>query len=321
MAACFAALLCESAASAQIFGFGGEAGQVQPDAAPRYGQHVFGTGGEPDPYVIAIRSGGDYAARRSGFPDRCYGVVTEEPTIVLDHVGGAPSLSIFTAGRADTTLAIIDPSGAWRCDDDGAGRGTNAALTYRSPQPGLYRIWVGDFSDRESNSTLVISESSPFAHPIGRPNARAQTTPAVELSLAPGFTPDPLTIDVRTGYGVELGSLDVYGEEQWGRCSGSVGETPSAVVDWAGGGTLSFVADGEYDYVMDVRPPSGEAICNDDVGEFDERAGLTFENAEAGFYRIYVGLFFGGNSEVDATLTISNGPIVVDDRPFNPGWP
>ncbi|MEQ8434134.1 MAG: hypothetical protein RIA71_07820 [Oceanicaulis sp.] len=310
------ALVCGSAASAQIFGFGGEAGEIAPSASPVFGTHEF-AGAAPDPYVIGVRTGGAFAARRSGFPDGCYGVVTLEPTIELVTGAEAGALSIFTAGEADTTLAVLGPDGAFRCDDDGAGRGFNAGLSYRDAPAGSWKIWVGDFDDRQSQARLVISRSAPFTRPLGAPNARALPEPVVTARLAPGFAPDPTVLDVRTGYQVRLGDPAVWGEAQTGRCPGWVGDIPSAEIEWTGaGGVLAFMADSQYDTVIDVVTPSGAMICNDDMGDVDDRPQVVVSDAEPGLYQVFVGTHFRASSAADATLSVSQTPFEANDDPW-----
>lgn len=307
------ALVCGSSASAQIFGFGGQAGEIAPDASPAFGTHAFG-GDAPDPYVIGVRTGGDVAARRSGFPGGCYGVVTEEPTVELITGPDTAAFSIFTAGEADTTLAVLGPDGGFRCDDDGAGRGFNAGLTYRDAPAGSWKIWVGDFDDRQSQARLVISRSAPFTVPFGAPNARAVDEPVMTARFEPGFAPQPARLEVRTGVGVQLGSMDVYGEAQTGRCSGWVGDLPSAEIEWTGsGGVLAFMAESDADVVMDVVTPAGEFICNDDMGEIDDRAQVVIENAAPGVYEVFVGTYARFEQPRGAALLVAQTPFEPND--------
>lgn len=315
--ACTALVAAVSApAHGQITGFGGRAGTVAPEAPPVFGVHAVSET-MPDPYVIAVRSGGAYAARRSGFARGCYGVVTEAPTVALQVDEAATALNIFTAGDADTTLAVMGPGGAWRCDDDGARRGANAGLSYSDPEPGSWKVWVGDFSDRESDALLVISEAAPYARPFGTPNARALAAPVQTLTLAPGLASDQISLEVQTGYGFRLGSMDVYGEPHSGRCSGWTGNLPTVEITWTGqGGVLVFMADGEADVVMDVIAPSGEAVCSDDTGPVDERAQVVFNNAEPGVYQVYVGTHSRFDRATNARLNVAQTPFRVSEDPW-----
>ncbi|WP_375547766.1 hypothetical protein ABWI01_08625 [Oceanicaulis alexandrii] len=316
-AMCVALIMgCGVTAQAQVFGFGGQAGAADPEAPALYGAHAFSDEG-PDPYVIAVRSGGDLAARRSGFPNGCYGVVTSAPTVEVQVAPGQAALTLFTAGRADTTLAVLDPDGQWRCDDDGARRGTNAALSYSNPVPGAWKVWVGDFDDRQSDTLLILSDAAPFSRPFGAPNARALDAPVQTLTLSPGFMPDPVVIDIQTGYGFQLGSMDVYGEDATGRCPGWTGEVPTAEISWTGeNGPLVFMAEGEADVVMDVITPSGDAICSDDMGEVDDRAQLVFAPAEPGVYQVFVGTYMRFDRATNAQLSISETPFSVNEDPW-----
>jgi len=316
-AICVALILASGAeAQAQVFGFGGQAGEADPDAPALYGAHAF-SDDSADPYVIAVRSGGDLAARRSGFPNGCYGVVTSAPTVEVQVAPDQSALTLFTAGRADTTLAVLDPEGQWRCDDDGSRRGTNAALSYSNPAPGAWKVWVGDFDDRQSDTLLILSDAAPFSRPFGAPNARALDASAPTLALSPGFMPDPVVLQVQTGYGFQLGSMDIYGEDATGRCPGWTGETPTAEVNWTGeNGSLVFMAEGEADVVMDVITPSGDAICADDMGEVDERAQLVFAPAEPGVYQVFVGTYMRFDRATNARLSVSETPFEVNEDPW-----
>lgn len=315
LTACASAALFSLPAHAQVFGFGGAAGQVNPDANPVYGTHALS--GAPDPYVIGVRTGGDFAARRSGFPRGCYGVVTLEPTVALQIDDTQTALNVFTAGNADTTLAIMAPDGSWRCDDDGARRGTNAALSYQNPMTGIWKVWVGDFDDRQSDALLIASQAPAFSQPFGQPNARPLDPPVQSVELASGFTPNPVLLDVQTGFGIELGSMGLYGEEETGRCSGWIGDVPTAEITWTSAGEpLVFMAEGQADVNIDIVTPSGERICNDDMGDVDERAQVAFSAAEAGTYQVFVGTYMRFDRATNARLSISQSPFPVNEDPW-----
>jgi hypothetical protein len=303
------------AASAQVFGLSGQRGEVNPDAAPRFGVHDVSQAGAPDPYIIGLEAGGPLNARRSGFPRGCFGIMTAEPSVEVRWDGGGGALNIFTAGGGDTTMGVLGPDGEFRCDDDGAGQGMNAGLSYRGAAAGAYKVWVGSFDNRNFNTRLVVSRAPAFSQPIGQPNARAVLAEPDVLALGPNFAPSPVRLDVMSGYGVFLGDAGVYGQ-QVAECPGNIGDVPSALIDWSGGGYLALRAESDADMVMLVVDPSGAVHCNDDSGDVDDRPMIGFDNALAGRYEVYVGTLFGFDRALPSALEVSSQPLQPDDNPW-----
>ena len=110
----------------------------------------------PDPYTMGVVAGGELRASNA-VPGSCYGYITHAPTMQVTYNGGR-SLFFYTNGSTDTTLAIRDAQGNWRCSDDELG--TDAGLGYRNATRGTYDVWVGSYSSSRGNTQLMVSEIS-----------------------------------------------------------------------------------------------------------------------------------------------------------------
>lgn len=124
----------------------------------RFGDTTLRGGFMPDPYQRSVRAGGPIDindAIGSIAAGTCRGYTTAEPTLELNY-DGVSDLYIYTAGQADTTLAINAPDGRWHCSDDEIG--TDAGLSFLGGQRGIYDIYVGVYSGGEQPTTLRISE-------------------------------------------------------------------------------------------------------------------------------------------------------------------
>lgn len=121
----------------------------------------------PDPWQRNVTAGG-----RVDIDDAigdlasgsCRGTTTRAPTLQLDY-DGTSDLHIYTAGSADTTLAINGPNGQWHCSDDEIG--TDAGLTFRN-QRGVYDIYVGVYSGSPQQTLLRVSEIAMGHAPAGK---------------------------------------------------------------------------------------------------------------------------------------------------------
>ena len=136
----------------------GPAPAVAQDASlePNFGSVSLSAGFEPDPYVVDLVAGGDIDASRLG--NGCVGKITRQPDFRLQYEATSGlQLTIRVRSREDTTLVVNGPTGRWLCNDD-AGNGINPGVVYRTPQSGVYDIWVGTFGDEPAEGQLRITE-------------------------------------------------------------------------------------------------------------------------------------------------------------------
>ncbi len=148
-------------AAAVAFGVIGAAGSAQ--ACPNFSlRAAFGTinlpgGFLPDPYLRNVTAGGGF--HLPNCVSGAVGWVAAAPDFQFNYGGGAASLTLAILSSADTVLLINDPNGQWFFNDDAAGFGLGAAVSFNRPTPGVYDIWIGTYN-RASGipAQLYISE-------------------------------------------------------------------------------------------------------------------------------------------------------------------
>lgn len=141
------------------------------------------------------------------------------------------------------------------------------------------------------------------------------------VALAPGFGPDPYSVDVVSGGEVAASYLG-------GSCVGHAAVAPDYRLNWAGGGQelrIFFEADDGGDATLLVNLPDGSWACNDDsaIGVRDPL--LVLATPAAGQYDIWVGSYVAGTF-VGGTLRLTGGAggpgsaraleLRPDDPPF-----
>lgn len=123
-------------------------------AAPHFGTIDLRAGFEPDPHVQRITAGGTTDLRRC-FSTGEAGFVTTRPDFDLNWYGQSDRLTIAAqVPGADAILLVNTPSGEWYYSDD--ERGSDPALTFTDPEPGLYDIWIGTYDGSRRNPGLLI---------------------------------------------------------------------------------------------------------------------------------------------------------------------
>ncbi|MEQ8435778.1 MAG: hypothetical protein RIA71_16225 [Oceanicaulis sp.] len=277
-------------------GYGGVDRRLDVAGDPVFGAHQLAGGFMPDPASYPVEAGGamslSMAIGETAMGGWCPGNSTRTPTMRLTYDGAGP-LFISMESDTDTTLAVNGPDGAWTCDDDSLGD-LNPSLSYDTPRAGVYDIYAGTFSDRETApATIYVSEIAGGADPSTRMMDVTLPALAATLSLEPGFAPDMGRITVTAGGPAE----PVNTGEAW--CPGSYTNAPSVELSWAGG-PLSVSTEGDGDTTLAVNLPNGDWICDDDGGEgLLSRLDLS---GDAGVYDIWVGTF--GGDEAPAVLQI-----------------
>jgi len=130
-----------------------------PNAAlrPSYGTVHLDAGFRYDPWRIELDAGGRHAA--AGLGEGCAGFIAGPPDIDLVYRAGNFSLYIFATSKADTTLVVNAPDGAWHCSDNAMG--VDPLIAFGTPAAGIYNIWVGSISGRPEPATLLVSEIGP----------------------------------------------------------------------------------------------------------------------------------------------------------------
>jgi hypothetical protein len=113
----------------------------------------------------------------------------------------------------------------------------------------------------------------------GRPNFG-------ERSVAPGFTPDPMEIDVTSGGPLNIQSMNLGRD-----CTGFATSQPDINIRLSGNSNfLRFFFEGNgQDATLVINKPDGSWVCNDDAVGRDPMIDL--QNAGPGLYNIWVGSY------------------------------
>lgn len=118
-----------------------------------------------------------------------------------------------------------------------------------------------------------------------------------QVSLQPGFTPDPYNVQVTSGGNIRAG-------DRLNNCTGTIANAPDFRLQWGGGGTLPLIisVSSRADTTLVINGPDGQWWCDDDSGE-GTNPSVRFNSAGGGQYDIWVGDYSSGNNP--ATLSIS----------------
>jgi hypothetical protein len=266
---------------------------------------ILAAGFLPDPYVSQGVSGGAFDAGQVG----CLGFVAEPPDYELNWSGSGGGLRIYfeSINNGDTTLVINGPDGMWYCADDSFGT-IHPTIDFTSAPSGVYDIWVGSyyFGDNH-NGALFITEgaSQPTtvttAPPSGLQLRPDRTAPYGEIVLSPGFTPDPLIIEMTSG-----GEVDV----SYVGCAGYAATRPDFEVTYTGTNSLLrfyFIPDDASDTTLIINAPDGSWFCGDDsYGTFDPT--IDFAPAQPGIYDVWIGVYdIGDNAPGNLFITEIDG--------------
>ncbi|RZJ04480.1 MAG: peptidase S1 [Brevundimonas sp.] len=119
-----------------------------------------------------------------------------------------------------------------------------------------------------------------------------------DITLSPGFTPDPHLISLRAGG--DINASNISGAS----CSGYITSAPDFRLNWSGKGSLDLILSvvSNSDTTLIVNGPRGEWYCDDDNGD-ETNPSLTLRSA-AGQYDIWIGTFSSGDTK-PAVLSIS----------------
>lgn len=127
-----------------------------PGGVPTYGSVTLSAGFLPDPYEVAVTSGGSLSAAWE-LGSECAGYINDVPDFNVYWSGSTETLSIGFTSSADTTLVVRTPNGFYWCSDDAYGLDPEVMLLY--PSTGTYQVWVGSYHADEYNSgTLYVTE-------------------------------------------------------------------------------------------------------------------------------------------------------------------
>ena len=148
-------------AAVAAFAMLGGAPVLAQDASldPNFGSVSLRAGFTPDPMVVRMTAGGDINSNdASSLGGECVGMITDAPDYRINYVAQPGTrLTIRIASQADTTLVVNGPNGNWYCNDD-LTSSLNPGVIYRTPDSGVYDIWVGTYGTDPAPAEIRITE-------------------------------------------------------------------------------------------------------------------------------------------------------------------
>lgn len=282
--------------------------RLNPKALPTSGEIDLSGGFDPDPYTVDATAGGSVDVYNLGVGSRCLGYTSSEPDFRLNLTGSISNLNIFfmAENSLDTTLIIQAPNGLYLCNDD-SGYSLDPLITISNPPPGQYLIWIGSYWQGETFSgTLYLTQQD--LHP-GNIFGQGELDPSLaplygEISLQPGFSPDPYTVFVQSGNHLDVWSMNIP------NCGGYAESAPTLRLNWSGSTetlSIGFVDDAGGDTTMIVLAPNGQYYCNDDSNS-SLNPTVRIANPPAGEYNIWVNSYRRGQDH-RGNLSISAARI------------
>jgi len=290
---------------------------------PNFGEVELESGFLPDPFTVAVVSGGPVYVIDYDLGDECWGYATSSPDFRLYLTDSSPGLRFFFVADVlndDATLIVNTPDNEWVCNDD-YGSGVDPLVQLVPAGAGQYDIWVASFSEDEFvDGTLYITEmditpddysDGASLPPAGGNGLDYSLEPNYgEVELASGFVPDPYSLEMIAGGPVDVYAYDL-GDDCWGYATSSP-DFRLYLTDASSGMRIFFVADGsDEDTTLIINTPTGAWVCNDDYDSgYDPMVELA--PAAAGQYDIWVGSF-SEDEYVGGTLYITEVALSPGD--------
>ena len=276
--------------------------------APRQGTHVC-TGETPRQTLVTAAA---VVGRESFAPlnrNYCPGFgQLDAADAVLTLDAPLPLLSVLATSGTDLTLAVRAPGGEILCNDDTDG--LNPAVVFESAAAGDYHIFVGTFGqDASGLFDLAANAGSPaFSDAVYLEGAEPRVARVALDRDAAGLGGQMLAM----GPLIATDSAGALPSGQY--CAGYTGiGAPDVVLSLAAvEPMLSLYATSSSDLTLAVRAPDGSWLCNDDA--YSLNPAVSFDNAPAGDYAVYVGAFSAGTQD-DWTLMAALGEPVWDNAP------
>jgi hypothetical protein len=250
----------------------------------RYQSFQLAPGFLPDPAVGQGLSGGSVDATQFGHTSHgpCVGSIdtTADHHITLQASFQYLHFRVFS--DEDTSLVIRGPRGEYYCNDDAVGLDPVVEGTFPA---GNYELFVGRVGSTAGEYRLEITEIGTASQ-----SATPLSSNFEDLSLRPGFLPDPQTLSGVSGGPHDASAL---GTTPFGPCAGSIATRPDHLLtveepfEYL---RIRGFSDGDTSLV--IRGPDGQVYCNDDAVGLDPQIEGSFA---AGVYQIFVGAY-GGDS-------------------------
>lgn len=272
------------------FGGGPRAFSVDPNAAPTSGTVLLGAGPVASRSFPAVANG-SIAART--LSPTCRGHFSSAPHLALRVTTVQRVVVTSRSNAGDLTLAVREPSGNWRCDDDG-GEGTNPRLTL-TLVPGVYPVWFGRYSSSATVPFEAVVESEELGS-VPLDNGLAVASPPTLGSMV---LAGPSMASSREG--IAGGPLEA--STLGSNCRGRIPAVPHLTLVTRDHRRVVLTTASNNDLTMVVRDASGALHCDDDGGESNQPRVETY--AAPGVLQVWVGTF-SGDARPPFTLSVQS---------------
>ena len=265
-------------AMAQEAGFAVEVGPSADMFTPlRLGVQVFGPTGEA----------------AAGFVRGCPGFVADAGAARFQVTEVMEMLAFTATGEGLEALVVATPDGLYRCAraDDAI-----ASASFARAEAGRYTVWVAGAEGSGLSARIIASDA-----PVSELELRGLDVARLGPPRAGSFAFDPAAGRQVLVQGAELFPLhEMRPLDMANYCAGyGRFDAADAVVTLTEmQRQFSIFAMSERDLTIAVVAPGGQVLCNDDT--FELHPAVTFQEAEAGDYHVFVGGFSqGGGARFD----------------------
>lgn len=232
---------------------------LDPNAAATFGSFDLESGFVPDPFTVDVVSGGPFDVAYLG--GACVGFAAGPPDVSVTWDGGGDLLRFYFLAEVaddDTALVVSGPAGAWSCNDDSFGT-LDPTLDFAAAAAGRYDIWIASLAGNP-NGVLAVTELQ-GSSPVSDADLDVNAPPSFGVfDIDPGFSPDPIPIDVVSGGPIDVSHL---GPD----CVGFAAVPPDVSVNLSAFTSLLrfyFIPAVGGDAALVINNPAGEWVCNDD---------------------------------------------------------
>ncbi|MCC5969675.1 MAG: hypothetical protein JJU15_06975 [Pararhodobacter sp.] len=260
------------------------------------------------PMRVGVQAFGPAVEPAASYVRGCQGhVVAEGAGVAFEVIEQLETLSFTAAGDGLVSMVLGTPDGLYRCalvGDDGL-----AATQLAGVQTGRYLVWLGGEEGSRIDARLFasdrpISALELFGLDVDALGAPREGTHVFTATAETGR--QDLVMGGQLHADVSMNALNTEYCPGYGRF-----DAADAVLTLdSSERMLSIFAMSERDLTIAVRGPDGTVLCNDD--SFGLNPAVSFNNAQAGDYQIFVGGFSqGGRASYD--LFASQGAPAFTD--------
>ena len=284
---------------------GSSSGSTMAAMPSNFGTITLAPGFMPDPSTAEGTSAGTVDA--STMNPECRGWVGNQPDHVFVASSAFTNLRIMAAANTsgdDITMVIQKPDGTFLCDDDG-GDALDPMITGAMPA-GTYKIYVGSYGQGQRIAyKLGITEmmtvttdtvrgggaaANMAATPTPTPSTPTGASNFDNITVAPGFMPDPMVVTGVSGGARDASTLNP-------ECRGWIAGTPDHLLVTSGNfnnlRVMVRADDGTSDTTLVIQKPDGSYLCNDDGEGMNP---LVSGPMPAGTYQVWVGSYMQGQN-------------------------